>query len=245
MKGNYIGLTAIIDRVKTNPLMRGLDFDIAVRYAIDCIKLIGSKEILTEIPYRIGIRDYRGILPNNIVVLHQARRVFLDDTDKEYYEPMREATDTFHNVYNVSNLATKFSSNGVIPENAYSINEYYIHTGFEEGVVDIMYSGIAVDTYGYPLIPDNVAIVKAIENYMKQEYFTILSDLDKIPDKTLEKVKQEYCWYIGKAQSEAALASLDERSTISNIIHKMFIEREQHEDFYRNLGSKEHLRRQI
>ena len=190
MNGNYIGLTALIDRVKTNPLMRGLDFDVAVRYSVDCIKLIGSREILTVKPIRIGIEDYKGELPKDIFRIQQLRRVTnAGQEDKEAYTSMTEGSDTFINVYNKSTLKNNNRHGSYVPENTYSINEYYIHTGFEEGVLDMMYQGLALDAYGYPLIPDNASIIKAIENYIKVQYFTILLDLGKIQPYSLEKVE--------------------------------------------------------
>ena len=245
MNGNYIGLTALIDRVKTNPLLRGLDFDVAVRYAVDCIKLIGSKEILMEKPVRIGIQDYRGELPLDIFKVMQVRRVEnAGEEEREFYQGMREASDTFHVVFNRTTLQDDSYRGGHIPENTYKINNYYIYTGFEEGVVDMMYLGLALDSYGYPLIPDDASIIKAIEFYIKTQYYMILLDLGKIQPYILEKAEQEYTWYIGKAQSEAAITSLDEQKSISNILHKLFIERHQHDEFYRNLGTTEHWRRQ-
>jgi hypothetical protein len=247
MNGNFVSLQYLIDRIKRHPMLTGLDFDVAVRDAVDCMKLIGSKKILTEKFVRIPIVDYRGTLPLDIYKINQVRRVLITplsvtsenttEKDRESYQPLVAATDTFHKVYNKTNL-----NNAPNINDTYETNDYYIFTAFETGTIDIAYEGIATDTDGYPLIPDEVNVVKALELYIKVQYFTVLSDLGKIDRYTLDKAEQEYAWYVGKAQSATAMVSEDERQAIANIMNMMFLEPKKHDEFFRTLSTQERLR---
>jgi hypothetical protein len=56
-----------------------------------------------------------------------------------------------------------------------------------------------LDEDGFPLIPDNQSFKKALEYYIKREYFTILFDIGVITAPVLTNAEQRYAWYVGQA----------------------------------------------
>lgn len=156
----------------------------------------------------------------------------------EEYQEMFEATDPFHEFYKKSNM------DGIAPYNSYKFNGNYIYTSFEEGTVDIAYDGIMLDEDGVPMIPNDPTIEKAIENYIKSQYFGILADLGKDTVRAYERAEKEYCWYIGQAQSHASILSIDGREALSNTMNQMFNNDRHHGSFYRNMAYPEKMKKQ-
>jgi len=156
----------------------------------------------------------------------------------EQYQPMYEATDPFHEFYNKSNVE------GISPVNSYKFNGNYIYASFPVGTIDISYDGIMVDEEGVPMIPNDPTVEKAIENYIKSQYFGILSDLGKDTIRAYERAEKEYCWYIGQSQSHAALLSLDGREALSNTMNKLVLNDRPHGTFYRDMAYPEKIKKQ-
>lgn len=156
----------------------------------------------------------------------------------EEYQQMYEATDPFHEFYSKSYVY------GIAPVNSYKFNGNYIYTSFPEGTVDLAYDGIMLDNNGAPMIPNDPSIEKAIESYIKSQYFGILSDLGKDVVRAYERAEKEYCWYIGQSQSHSVLMSLDKREALSNTMNRMVLNDRPHGSFYRNMGYTEKIRKQ-
>lgn len=156
----------------------------------------------------------------------------------EEYRAMYEATDPFHEFYNQSDMR------GIAPTESYKFNGNYIYCSFETGVVDIAYDGIMLDQDGFPMIPNDPSVEKAIENYIKKEYFGILSDLGKDVVRALQRAETEYCWNIGQSQSHAAMMSLDRRESLSNTMNRLMLNGKEHDSMWRNVGYPEKIKKQ-
>lgn len=156
----------------------------------------------------------------------------------EEYQPMYEATDPFHEFYNKSYV------HGIAPTNSYKFNGNFVYTSFPDGVIDLAYDGIMLDNEGVPMIPNDPTIEKAIENYIKCQYFGILADLGKDVKYAYDRADKDYCWYIGQSQSHAVLMSLDKREAISNTMNTLMNNDKHHDSFYRNMGYGEKIRKQ-
>ena len=272
MYSNFISINSVIDRVYRNPLCNDMPYESAVSWAIDTIKRIGSPSFLCGKIMRLNIENNRCPRPNDIVFMRQARRVknvttgdtigifdsgdigIVDmETDNytpislslsghsipgENYEPMYEATDTFHEFYNRSDMAD------IAPENTYKFNGNYVYTSFASGIIDIAYDAIMLDQDGIPMIPDDVAVLSAIENNIKREYFGILQDLGKDVVRAYARANDEYVWYIGQAQSHAAFMSIDKREAVSNTFKRLILNDNQHGQFFRHSGHPERIKKQ-
>lgn len=156
----------------------------------------------------------------------------------EEYVQMWEATDPFHVFMN------KSYTHNISPGNTYQCNGNYIYTSFPLGTIDVAYDGIILDDEGLPMIPNDPSVEKAIENYVKSQYFGIMADLGKDVRYAAEHAEREYCWYIGQSQSHAVAMSLDKRESLSDTMNRLMLNDKQSKTFYRNMGHPERLRKQ-
>jgi hypothetical protein len=159
-------------------------------------------------------------------------------TQGEEYQQMYEATDPFHEFYDKSYTA------GIAPTNSYKFNGNYVYTSFPTGTIDLAYDGIMLDNDGFPMIPNDPSVEKAIESYIKSQYFGIMADMGKDVKFAYERAEKEYCWYIGQSQSHSALMSLDKREALSNTMNTLMRNDKPHGSFYRNIGYPEKIRKQ-
>jgi hypothetical protein len=245
---SFINISAILDRVKQHPLMYELSFEQGIRYVVDCIRLIGVPIMFDHKYKEVAITDYRGIMPTDFLEMDmesRVRRVEGSSTQKTYYPLLDSGSGYTEFSHFIEPNKNRNSINSNTNEMKYTIRGNYITVPFETGVVDIVYKGLYLDEDGYPFIPDNTKVVKAVEYFIKYNHFRILADLGKVNENTAAKAEQEYDWYVGAAQTENLMNSLDERQAISNILTNMFINNRDHTTFFENIGIPEKLRRNI
>jgi hypothetical protein len=156
----------------------------------------------------------------------------------EEYMQMFESTDPFHEFYGKSYM------HGITAGNTYKFNGNYIYTSFSHGTIDIAYDGILLDEEGFPMIPNDPSVEKAIENYIKSQYLGIMADMGKDVRYACEHAEKEYCWYVGKSQANASNMSLDKRESLSNTMNRLILNEKQSKTFYRNMGHPERIRKQ-
>jgi hypothetical protein len=273
MYSGFLSLNSVIDRVYRNPMMADMPLESAIVWAVDVIKSIGSPAFLQGKIVRCRVENNRCVKPLDMVFVRQARRVknvlsetatwtftgseagivdmstaeyvtpvlitqYSDGGNRENYEQMYEATDSFHEFYSKSDMAD------ISPENTYKFNGNYIYTSFSSGIMDIAYDGIMLDDDGLPMIPNDTAVERAIENNIKREYFGILQDLGKDVVRAYQRANEEYVWYIGQAQAHSAYASIDKREAMSNTFRRLILNDNQHGQFFRHSGHPERIRKQ-
>ena len=106
------------------------------------------------------------------------------------------------------------------------------------------YLAIATDSEGYPLLPDNSSYTRALELYIKKQWFTILFDLGKIGPAVLQNTQQEYAWAVGDCQSEFNRLSIDKAESFFNSWRTLILRDSEHRTGFRNNGTKEVLKLQ-
>jgi hypothetical protein len=89
-----------------------------------------------------------------------------------------------------------------------------IYTSFKEGSVDISYKAMPLDDEGLPLLPDEPTFLRALELYIKKQWFTILFDMGKLQAPILQNVQQEYAWAVGACESEFQKLSIDKAKSL-------------------------------
>ena len=98
----------------------------------------------------------------------------------------------------------------------YKIQGGYIFTSIKEGTIEISYQAILLDEEGFPLIPDNSKFTRALEAYIKKQWFTILFDMGKLQGPILQNVQQEYAWAVGACETEFQKLNLDKAESFYN-----------------------------
>ena len=92
------------------------------------------------------------------------------------------------------------------------------------------------------MLPDVPVFLKALELYIKQEYFTILFDMQKINNAVLANTQQQYAWAVGQAQSDMIRPTIDEMEAISNMWNKLLPESTRdHQYGYLHEGTRERI----
>ena len=220
MAEQYINIKVILDRILRHPLMQDLSLETAVDYTIDFMRIVGMPRMFTEKVVRITIDKYRALLPCDY---YQTIQVRIPGGHALVY-----STDSFH-MSNKGNSST------------YKIQGNIIYTSIESGELELAYLAISTDEDGYPLLPDNSSFTRALELYIKKQWFTILFDLGKITSAVLQNTQQEYAWAVGDCQSEFNRMSIDQMEAFSNSWRTMILRDHQHSSGFIGDGSRQTL----
>lgn len=220
MAEQYINIKVVLDRILRHPLMQDLSLETAVDYTIDFMRIVGMPRMFTEKVVRIPIDKYRALLPCDY---YQTIQVRIPGGHALVY-----STDSFH-MSNKGNSST------------YKIQGNIIYTSIESGELELAYLAISTDEDGYPLLPDNSSFTRALELYIKKQWFTILFDLGKITSAVLQNTQQEYAWAVGDCQSEFNRMSIDQMEAFSNSWRTMILRDHQHSSGFIGDGSRQTL----
>lgn len=220
-KINYISLVEVLNRVLRHPLLQDLDLESAIYYAVDFIRILGVPELYIDSVEKVKIAKYKGKLPCNIVAVTMVR-------DAKTQECLQSTTDAFYNT----------SSKEDSCHATYKLQGDYIYSSMENGELEVAYSSIAIDDNGIPLIPDNPIFLRALELYIKKEYFTILFDMNKINAGVYANTTQEYAWAVGSATAEFNLPSYAEMETVTNVWNQLLPEKNPFKHGFKDLGNK-------
>lgn len=211
----YISLDYIINKVKEHPLMTDLNPDTIIANCFTVMRLVGipvltSKSICVQ-PVISSVAKIPADSENVLSVYYSVSPK--EDVDKvicklndmsEYVESNVKVNRMIHNT---DDLAFAGSMNKTVLESypSFVLNNNRIVTNKRQGSVVIVYNSYAKDNNGIPLALDKESLLLAMENYVKKEYFGILYDLGKLPNRaSLETAAQNYAWYVGQTQSELA-----------------------------------------
>ena len=220
MAEQYLSIKKILDSCLRHPLMQDLSLETAVDYTIDFMRIVGMPRMFTEKVVRITIDKYRALLPCDY---YQTIQVRIPGGHALVY-----STDSFH-MSNKGNSST------------YKIQGNIIYTSIESGELELAYLAISTDADGYPLLPDNSSFTRALELYIKKQWFTILFDLGKITSAVLQNTQQEYAWAVGDCQSEFNRMSIDQMEAFSNSWRTIILRDHQHSSGFIGDGSRQTL----
>lgn len=220
MAEQYLSIKKILDSCLRHPLMQDLSLETAVDYTIDFMRIVGMPRMFTEKVVRITIDKYRALLPCDY---YQTIQIRIPGGHALVY-----STDSFH-MNNKGNSST------------YKIQGNIIYTSIESGELELAYLAISTDADGYPLLPDNSSFTRALELYIKKQWFTILFDLGKITSAVLQNTQQEYAWAVGDCQSEFNRMSIDQMEAFSNSWRTMILRDHQHSSGFIGDGTRQTL----
>ena len=164
--------------------MQDISFETIVDYTLDFIQIVGCPQFFEEKTAILEVDKYRALLPCDYVSMIQVR---INDPkyDNKHYA-YRYSTDSFHFSENKPNVGMKGT------DFTYKIQGGLIYTSTENTTIEIAYNAIATDEEGFPLLPDNSSFLRALELYVKKQWFTILFDLGRINANILNQTLQDY-----------------------------------------------------
>lgn len=223
-----------MDKITRHPLMQDIPFETVIDYAVDFIRLVGTPSSFVDKTAIIDIHNYRGELPCDFYEMIQVRLAYDEKHRVENHAPtFRYTTDSFHmspNKPHVSDLTYKLQGNCIFT------------APLEEGKIEIAYKALPIDDEGYPMIPDNSAFSRALEMYIKKQWFTIQYDMGKISQAVMAKTDQDYAWAVGQAQTDLIRPTIDQMESISNMWNTLIPRAQEHRKGFIHTGSKEHIK---
>lgn len=228
----YISLRQILDNILDHPMLKDISFERAVNHTVHFMRIVGCPRMFEDKTALVEIENYRGMLPCNFNDIIQVRTH--SNCGEKNYKVFRYATDNFHMS---NNKQDSFDL-------TYKIQGNVIFTSMKEGTIEIAYNAFAVDSEGYPLIPDNSTFIRALELYIKKQCFTVLFDLGKINQAVYQNVCQEYAWAVGAAQNDLIRPTIDQMESITNMLNTLVWRVTEHKSGFVNSGSAEKIKLQ-
>lgn len=224
----YINIRVIMDRLTRHPLLEDIPLETVIDYTIDFIRIVGTPPSFFEKTKELEVNEYRAVLPCDFYNMIQVRVLGKENRVRAF----RYSTDSFH----MSN--TKPEHGGL----TYKIQGNCIITSIPDGKIEIAYEAMPIDDEGYPLIPDNSAYIRALENYIKLQYFTPLFDMGKISPQVYQNAQQQYAWTVGQAQTDLIRPTIDQMEAITNAWNKFLPDvTKDHDNGYLHEGTKENI----
>lgn len=225
----YLSLSVITDKLLRHPMMAGISYEAIIDYAIDFMRIVQCGGFFEEKCIKIEIENYKGLLPNDYFEVNQIR---LSANNSGYRAPVfKYATDTFH-----------MSEDKNTIDYTYKIQGNYIFTSIKEGVIELSYKAILIDEEGFPLVPDNSKFTRALQAFIKKEWFTILFDMGKLHGTILENTNREYAWAVGACESEYQKMTLDKAESFYNSWRTLIPRTREHYKGFVSDGIRENLK---
>ena len=231
---NWVKLPVILDRLLRHPLLNDLNLETAIQYTLDFIGIMGLPNVYVDKIETIDIKEYRGELPCDLVSINQVRL-------HKNGIALRAMTDNFNAYPTHDNEGRDWGERG---EPSFKTQGRVIFTSIRHEKIDISYKAIMLDDEGLPLIPDNSIFLKALELYIKKEWFTILFDMGKISPAVLNNTQQEYAFKAGQCNNEFVIPSVSEMESITNVLNQLVPRVTAFRNGFKNLGDKEYIRLQ-
>lgn len=222
---NYVSLKTVLDKVMIHPLLVDLSFETAVLYTLEFLRIVGVPRIFEDRFETLEVKDYRAVLPCDLLDIIQV---------KEHCSAyaLRATTDTFYQ-----------DDRGPAPyEYTFKVQGDILYTNMKEGALDIAYKAIVTDEEGYPMIPDDSTFIRALEQYIKKQWFTILFDMGRIQPAVLQNAQQEYAFCVAQAQNKLVMPTLSEMESLSNMWTSLLHKTNEFKTGFKTTGAKELLK---
>lgn len=221
---SYINIREVLSRVMRHPLLADLNLEAAIQYTIDFMGVMGLPAVFTDKTAVVDIDNYRGVLPCDTVAVNQVR-------DCRSKVCLRSMTDNFNGTNKEDRGEMTFKTQGRV-----------IFTSFRNGSVEVSYKAIHTDDEGLPMLPDNPVFLKALELYIKKEWFTILYDMGRITAQVLQNTQQEYYFKAGQCNNEFVIPSVSEMESITRMMNTLVPRVTDFDKSFRHQGDREYLK---
>lgn len=239
MSASRVSLKVVADKLLRDPLFNNIGFETIIDYCIEFLQIVSVPDMFADSYVNLEAEEYRCKLPDDFIYLNQ---LLLNGA------PAREATDTFHNFYS----QVKTSGNFAMPQRdsmqrsadpSFKIQGGYIYLSEENGQVQLSYKSIPLDENGVPTIPDNEVFMRALRLYIEQAWIIILWRQGKVSDKVYQDVQQRYAWAVGQCETDMRKLDMSRAETLLNTTNTLIPRTQEFASRFRNMGSREFIRR--
>ena len=230
MAEQYVTIRSLADKLMRHPLMSDLTLEAILDYSIDFLRITGVPKSFEERVSILEVENYRAKLPCDWIQTIQIRK----NRGRHKGVAMRYSSDSFH-------MKPREHGSASV-DYTFKIQGNIIYTSFKDGEIEIAYLAIPLDSEGLPYLPDNSKYTRALEYYIRKEYFTILFDMGKIALPILQNAQQQYSFYVGQAQNDLVKLDISKAQSLFNGWSALLPRNHAFEEGFANSGSKEHLR---
>lgn len=250
MANTYTSLNVVIDKLLRDPLFNGIQKETIVDYCIEFFSIVGVPDSFDEDLFVVEFDNYRCLLPDNFVeeiqlFVNGTALLHNSDTLAKFYGTgeLNETTNKIDTVKTVENFVKSNDKFSRPLDMSYVIRGGIIYFSIEKGKLEMAYRCVKTDDDGYPMIPDNPVFMRALKNYIEVEHLRILWRNNKITDKVFTKAEQDYAWAVGAYETDTQRLSLAKAESLFNSFRTLLIRPTEFQNRYRNLGSKELIKR--
>lgn len=229
INGNFTSVGEILWRVTKHPIMQDVSFEEAAEHALHFIKILQIPFSMRNEVFNVTIEEHKGFLPKNIVTINQVK--YTPDCDSNCEYSMTYASNSFHPTSEIDD------------DYSYTIQDCVITTSKKDGVAIVSAKVLVLDENGFPMIPDNESFKMALEYYVVHRHLETLWALGKVPDKVFQYFEQKRHFYVGQAENSMKIANMDHAQTLANGINRIIINTLAHDNFYKNFGTREYIKR--
>lgn len=241
---NYISIQEIMWKLLRNPLLKSLTIEDAATTAYSLIRLLKIPTTLNTVVVNRQVVDYKVRLPENMIQVMGVRRVDLVSPREGITKPisLKYGANPYHSVDDKYVKGQHFRKD--FNEHSYILQNCNIITSFEKGEIEVSYQEMAVDSDGYPLIPDNESFIKAVEYSIMEDFAEPLWMMGKMTDKAFQRIEQQRLWYVGQASSMTTkMINYDQMDMVMKGVNQLIVNTRPRETFFRDYGATEKIKR--
>ena len=242
MAEQYTNIRVVLDKITRHPLLQGISLENAVGYTVEFFNIVGVPAFFLDKSYQATVSNYRVALPCDYVSVNLI---------KGNYGIYRNTSDVFHCMpASTTTTVTSVLDDTIVvrtPEQptridrTFKIQGGYIYFSSETDEIVMSYKAIPVDSDGFPLVPDNSAFLRALTAYIKKEYFTILFDMNRIPQQVLQQALQDYAFAVGACETDMLKLDLSKAESFSNSFRQLMVRTNEFQSGFSTIGSREVL----
>lgn len=210
MNYKYVNIEQIFERVYTNHPFTENDFQWT-----DALEWVGALMKLMKIPTTnvhkvctIPVEGFKAEIPLDMFLIETIRE---SNTGKLMYYSGDPYFKHLH-----CNNSQSVNHKCLESKYQYKMNNNYIYTGFEEGNIDIAYYALPIDEKGFPLIPDEESIKRAIEWEIVYKIAYNFWITDKFTRDKFQYIEQQRNWYVAKAMNSDRVPDIGKMEAIKN-----------------------------
>jgi hypothetical protein len=203
--GKYISAREILYRIRRNPLMNDANFFDIMSDIYDVLNLIGAPVVYESKMDTIPIVDFRIDIPNDLLYIEGVNLM-----DGANAVPLRNAQSKGKGSWGcLAHQGINYNATGT-----FHVKKNHIYFEYETGIALLEYKAIVMDDEGYPMIPDVIQLIKAIELYTKIQHLGIKVELGLFNGNILSAMQQEYAFYIAAAETHFKMPDEAEMESI-------------------------------
>lgn len=246
----YTNIRRVLDDLVEHPLLKNLTLEQVVRHTLKFISLHGYPSLYQDKIEEIGIKDFRGLLPCDLVSIIQVKdldtgiclRAMTDNFTRDLESKPREDRRPKDLLNNVQHEYIPPRRVGV-EEMSFKTQGRVIFTSFPVGRIEVAYRAIPVDEDGFPLLIDNETYLNALEAYIKVKVFTVKFDTNNMSAGVLSNAQTDYAWASRLLQSEMTTPSVSEMESITRYLNTLIKPVTHFDNGFKNLGDREYRRK--